>query len=108
MRHTRLVGTPEALAPEVMGVDAALDDKHDYGASVDWWGLGILTVDIFTGLNGSILIASGGTEPGRRILSRWHASGLRWLRRFWSSVASALRQWLPVSRGDWPSPRSRP
>ena len=32
-RHSRMVGTPDTLAPEVMGINAALDADGDYGAS---------------------------------------------------------------------------
>ena len=33
-----------------MGIGAALDADGDYGASVDYWGLGILTCEVFVGL----------------------------------------------------------
>ena len=68
MRHSRMVGTPDALAPEVMSIDIALGADRDYGASVDWWGLGILASEVFTGLD-SILVASGASDHGRKILT---------------------------------------
>ena len=49
-----------------MGVAKALGPGGDYGASVDWWGLGILAGEVFTGLH-DVLIASG-EERGRRKL----------------------------------------
>lgn len=64
-RHSRMVGTPDTLAPEVMGINAALDADGDYGASVDYWGLGILTCEVFVGLETSALRASGASEAGR-------------------------------------------
>ena len=66
-RHSKFVGTPDTLAPEVMGVAKALGPGGDYGASVDWWGLGILAGEVFTGLH-DVLIASGAEERGRRKL----------------------------------------
>ena len=65
-RHSRMVGTFDTLAPEVLGnVTAAAD----YGFEVDWWGLGILASEIFTGLE-PILVASGETELGARCSRR--------------------------------------
>ena len=45
-----------------MGIGAALDADGDYGASVDYWGLGILTCEVFVGLETSALRASGASE----------------------------------------------
>ena len=51
-----------------MGLNEALGEARDYGPSVDWWGLGVLTSDILTGLE-PILIASAETSAGRRVLT---------------------------------------
>jgi serine/threonine protein kinase len=75
MRHSRMIGTPDALAPEVMGIEAALDEKRDYGPGIDWWGLGILTSEVMTGLE-PVLVASGETEVGRRLLSQAYRNGM--------------------------------
>ena len=64
-RHSRMVGTFDTLAPEVLGNATAA--AADYGFEVDWWGLGILASEIFTGLE-PILVASGETELGREML----------------------------------------
>jgi len=75
MRHSRMVGTPETLAPEVMGVAKALGPGGDYGASVDWWGLGILVCDVYTGLEMHVLLADGGSSKGRERLYAMYEEG---------------------------------
>ncbi|GMH68065.1 hypothetical protein TrST_g11422 [Triparma strigata] len=40
---TSMCGTPEYMAPEVL-------QQKGHGFSVDWWGLGMLTFEMFTGL----------------------------------------------------------
>ncbi|KAL7275577.1 hypothetical protein RUND412_001474 [Rhizina undulata] len=39
------LGTPEYMAPEVLKGDGQVE----YGAEVDWWGVGALAVDLMTG-----------------------------------------------------------
>ena len=65
-RHSRMIGTFDTMAPEVLG-NASWAATTDYGFEVDWWGLGILASEIFTGLE-PILVASGETELGREML----------------------------------------
>ena len=57
-RHSR-VGTPDAVAPEIMGVGNA---QKDYGLSVDWWALGILISELLT--MDSVLVATGADVDG--------------------------------------------
>ena len=71
-----MVGTPDTLAPELMGISAALDAEGDYGASVDWWGLGILTCEIHCGLETSALRASGASEAGGSTISEAQRANL--------------------------------
>ena len=40
---TSMCGTPEYMAPEVLC-------QKGHGFTVDWWGLGMLTYEMFTGL----------------------------------------------------------
>ena len=75
MRHSRMVGTPETLAPEVMGVAKALGPGGDYGASVDWWGLGIMACDVYTGLEMHVLLANAGSSKGRERLYAMYEEG---------------------------------
>lgn len=75
LRHSRFIGTPSSLAPEVMDIDDALGPNRDYGASVDWWGLGILACEIFTGLE-DVLVASAATSQGRKELGAAFEKGL--------------------------------
>jgi serine/threonine protein kinase len=43
-RCSSLLGTPGYMAPEVLS-----DDGSEYGAEVDWWGVGILAFELLTG-----------------------------------------------------------
>jgi serine/threonine protein kinase len=43
-RCSSLLGTPGYMAPEVL-----CDDGSEYGAAVDWWGVGILAFELLTG-----------------------------------------------------------
>lgn len=43
-RCSSLLGTPGYMAPEVL-----TDDGSEYGAEVDWWGVGILAFELLTG-----------------------------------------------------------
>lgn len=43
-RCSSLLGTPGYMAPEVL-----CDDGSEYGAAVDWWGVGILSYELLTG-----------------------------------------------------------
>ena len=60
-RHSR-VGTPDAVAPEVMGVGVS----GDYGYSVDWWAFGILIAELLLAM--SPLRYSGESEQGMKQL----------------------------------------
>jgi len=44
-RCRSFLGTPEHMAPEILSGDG----KREYGAEVDWWGVGTLAVDLMTG-----------------------------------------------------------
>jgi serine/threonine protein kinase len=43
-RCSSLLGTPGYMAPEVL-----IGDGSEYGAEVDWWGVGILAFELLTG-----------------------------------------------------------
>ncbi|KAI5816985.1 kinase-like domain-containing protein [Pyronema omphalodes] len=43
-RCCSLLGTPGYMAPEILA-----DNGNEYGAEVDWWGVGILTYELLTG-----------------------------------------------------------
>ncbi|KAI5776118.1 kinase-like domain-containing protein [Geopyxis carbonaria] len=44
-RCRSFLGTPGYMAPEILSGDG----KEEYGAEVDWWGVGILTFELLTG-----------------------------------------------------------
>ena len=88
-RHSRMVGTFDTLAPEVLSVSST----GDYGAEVDWWGLGILASEIFTGLE-PILVASGETELGREMLKAAYESSSHLDTRVLGSIPPSPRTFV--------------
>lgn len=99
-RHSR-VGTPDAVAPEIMGVGTG--GSKDYGASVDWWAFGILIAELL--IVDSPLRFNGETDEGMLLLidSYRHETHLRddFLSRVLSASAlDVVQRLLTVVAGE--------
>ena len=93
-RHSK-VGTPDAIAPEIMGVGTT---AKDYGFSVDWWALGILTAELLLGA--TPLVAGGADHQGMQELLSSYFSGEHLrddaLKRLSAPAAALIRGLLAV------------
>ena len=67
-------GTPEYMAPEVLR-------HHEYGYSVDWWGLGMVTYEMLTGY------PPWYTQDRRKLVQRIKSASLK-LPRYFSPTVS--------------------